>query len=164
MKSNPFVDQCNASTGESSDVQPRRAILRGALAAGCSLLLPAALLGCDSGKEKEEGPGGKDGTPLADPSTSALPPDTVPGAASGPEAAAPDPGAATAKVSQASVQYQAQPKGDQQCSKCRYFIAESKTCQLVEGEINPSGWCTLWAKGDISRRERRDGKRASLFA
>ena len=34
-----------------ADVLPRRTVLRGALAAGCSLLVPAALLGCDSRKE-----------------------------------------------------------------------------------------------------------------
>jgi len=26
------------------------------------------------------------------------------------------------------------------------FIAESKTCKLVDGQISPEGWCSLWAK------------------
>jgi hypothetical protein len=53
---------------------------------------------------------------------------------------------AAPKVTQASVQYQTQPKGDQQCSGCRHFIADSNACKLVEGNISPDGWCVLWAK------------------
>jgi hypothetical protein len=52
----------------------------------------------------------------------------------------------TIKVTQASVQYQSQPKGDRKCSDCQHFIAESQTCKLVEGQINPEGWCALWLK------------------
>jgi hypothetical protein len=100
-------------------------VLRAATALGWGLLLPAALTGCDS--QKGETPAG---------STSASPPS--PGAESGAPAAT--------KVSQASVQYQAQPKGDQKCADCLHFIAESNTCKLVEGQISPDGWCTLWVK------------------
>jgi hypothetical protein len=105
---------------------PRRIMLRGALAAGCSLLLPASLMGCDSQKE-----------------TGSTAPDTGPNTASPtPESAAP---AAPAKVSQASVQYQTQPKGEQKCANCLHFEG-SNSCKLVEGEISPEGWCLLWAK------------------
>ena len=45
-----------------------------------------------------------------------------------------------------SVQYQAKPKGEQRCDNCINFIAESKTCKLVDGQISPEGWCSLWAK------------------
>lgn len=54
--------------------------------------------------------------------------------------------AATKKVPQASVQYQARPKGEQKCSLCMHFIAESNTCKLVEGQVSPEGWCSLWAR------------------
>ncbi|MBF0324997.1 high-potential iron-sulfur protein [Magnetospirillum moscoviense] len=50
------------------------------------------------------------------------------------------------KMKQATVRYQAQPKGEQKCSGCTNFIAESKTCKLVEGQISPDGWCNMWAK------------------
>jgi hypothetical protein len=102
---------------------PRRIVLRGALAAGCSLLLPASLLGCDSQKETgSAAPDAASPTPeSADPASPA--PET--------ESAAP---AAPAKVSQASVQYQTQPKGEQKCSNCMHFEAGSNTCKLVEGE------------------------------
>jgi hypothetical protein len=120
-----------------ADVLPRRIVLRGALAAGCSLLIPAALLGCDSGKEA-----GSAGTGSAPPASGPEP--------TGPTSPAPDMESATpaapAKVTQASVQYQTQPKGEQKCAGCMHFIAESNTCKLVEGEISPEGWCVLWVR------------------
>lgn len=115
------------------DIPPRRRVLRGTLALGCGLLVPAALFGCDSGKQA-------DATGTA---PDAPPPPGTDAAAPAAEPAAP---AAAAKVSQASVQYQNQPKGDQKCSGCQHFIAGSNACALVEGQISPEGWCTLWAK------------------
>jgi hypothetical protein len=53
--------------------------------------------------------------------------------------------ARAAKVSQASVGYQASPKGDQQCSNCAQFVPPN-ACNFVEGDISPSGWCQIWAK------------------
>lgn len=114
-----------AIKGEAHEAIPsRRVVLRGALAVGCGLLLPAALMGCDSKKgENATGaaPGGGPGTGMGD--------------------AAP---AASGKSSQASVQYQAQPKGDQKCDGCLHFMADSNTCKVVDGTISPDGWCTLW--------------------
>lgn len=108
------------------EILPRRDVLRGALAVGCTLLLPTAFSGCDS--KKGESPTGS--APAAPPATST-------------DSAAP---AATTKVSQASVQYQTSPKGEQQCSTCINFIPESNACKRVEGQISPNGWCLLWAK------------------
>jgi len=106
------------------EIPPRRVVLRGALAVGCGLLLPSALFGCDSKKGE----------------TGAAPAGSPPAST---DAAAP---AAPAKMSQESVQYQTQPKGEQKCSGCLHFVAESNTCKLVEGQISPDGWCTLWAQ------------------
>jgi hypothetical protein len=108
-----------------AEIPSRRVVLRGALAVGWGLLLPAALFGCE-----KKNAGSTGAAPESPPATSA-------------DSAAP---VASAKVSKASVQYQTEPKGDQQCSGCLNFIAESNTCKLVEGQISPSGWCTLWAK------------------
>jgi len=108
------------------EILSRRAVLRGALVVGCGLLLPGLFSGC----------GSKEGTSSTG-STPANPP------ATGTDSAAP---AAIKKVSQASVQYQPQPKGEQKCGVCQNFIAESNTCKLVEGQINPEGWCVLWMK------------------
>lgn len=107
------------------EISPRRLALRGAFAVSCGLLLPAALWGCDSKK----GGNSTGAAPTNPPDTSA-------------DAAAP----AAAKTSQASVQYQTQPNGDQKCGGCMQFIAESNTCKLVEGQISPEGWCRLWVK------------------
>jgi hypothetical protein len=119
-------------TPTEADDPSRRIVLRGALAAGCSLLLPASLLGC-SKKEEAAAP-----EPAAPDSGMAAPSSSAPM-----ESAAP---AAPVKVSQASVQYQTQPKDGKKCADCMHFIAESNTCKLVEGDISPDGWCTLWAK------------------
>jgi len=104
-----------------ADVPSRRLALRAALALAGGLCLPLLLSGCDS----------------------------APGASSAPSGAAPPSPAAPVgamKATHAGVQYQLQPKGEQKCGSCRHFIAESKTCHLVDGQISPEGWCILWAK------------------
>jgi hypothetical protein len=112
-----------------NELMSRRNMLRGTLAVGCSLLLPGVLSGCDSKK----------------PTTPA--PDNAPSAGTEPAPGMqPDAPAASGKMSQASAQYQAQPKGDQKCADCMHFVAGSNTCTQVEGQISPEGWCTLWAK------------------
>ena len=108
------------------DIPPRRLVLRGALLLGCTSWVPIALVGCDSRK---------------DANTSSTAPSVAPATSAG--SAAP---AATSKVSPASVQYQAQPKGEQKCSGCQNFVAESNTCKLVAGQVSPEGWCSLWTK------------------
>jgi uncharacterized protein YjbJ (UPF0337 family) len=108
------------------EIPPRRLVLRGALVLGCSPWVPIALVGCDSKKDASS----SSTAPAGSPATSA-------------GSAAP---AATSKVSPASVQYQAQPKGEQKCGGCLNFIAESNTCKLVAGQVSPEGWCSLWAK------------------
>lgn len=117
------------------EIPSRRVVLRGALAVGCSLFVPIALFGCDS--KKSASPTSPAPT---SPATSAAP--ASPSASSA-NSAAP---AAPKKLTQASVQYQTQPKGEQKCATCVNFIAESNTCKLVDGQISPDGWCTLWAK------------------
>lgn len=114
----------------------RRDVLRAALAAGCGLLLPGMLLGCDS----KEGASPTSPAPAGSAPANSAPANTP---AVSTASAAP---AEIKKMSQASAQYQARPKGEQKCDGCRNFIAESNTCKLVEGQISPNGWCVLWAK------------------
>jgi hypothetical protein len=128
-----FKDKVN------EEIPPRRVVLRGALAVGCGLLLPATLFGCDS-KKGETSTGA---TPSGSPPTSTDSAAPYTSSAPSEESAAPT---ATAKASQASVQYQSQPKGDQKCDGCQHFIAGSNTCNRVEGQISPDGWCLLWAQ------------------
>jgi len=105
-----------------AEIPSRRYVLRGGLAAACSLLIPAALWGCNA-KQSE-------------PATSAAP------AAPAAPATAETPG----KVTQASVQYQALPKGELKCGDCMHYTADSSGCNLVEGSISSEGWCSLWSK------------------
>jgi len=54
------------------------------------------------------------------------------------------------KAPKDSVAYQAEPKGDQRCDNCQFWISPEGDgpgqCQIVEGDIDPNGWCNLWAK------------------
>jgi hypothetical protein len=54
-------------------------------------------------------------------------------------------GTATAKIQQAGVKYQNEPKDGKQCSDCNFFIAPN-SCKQVDGTIAPTGYCLLWAK------------------
>jgi len=47
---------------------------------------------------------------------------------------------AEAKMTQQEAGYQQMPKGDQSCSNCNLFSAPA-SCSLVDGPINPQGWC-----------------------
>ena len=53
--------------------------------------------------------------------------------------------AAQAKVPQKTVSYQAKPKGAQRCDGCSNFQPPN-SCKMVEGEISPEGWCSLFTK------------------
>lgn len=108
------------------EVPSRRVVLRGALVVGCGLWVPIALSGCDSRKEVSP----TSTAPAASPPTGS-------GSAGAP---------ASAKATQASVQYQAQPKGEQKCADCQHFMAASSTCAVVDGQISPEGWCSLWTR------------------
>jgi hypothetical protein len=103
----------------------RRVVLRGALAAGCTLGMPM-LLGCQQEQAQDAG------------DTRADAPATPPVASGS--------GNAEAKLSQEQAQYQDSPKGEEKCSNCQHFIAESNTCQVVAGDVSPEGWCTLWTR------------------
>lgn len=94
----------------------RRKLLIGTLAAGCVIGV-SALTGC---REEQ--------------------------AAESSDPASPDGGGDSGKVDQAAAEYQSTPKGDQQCSLCEHFIAESNTCAVVKGEVRPEGWCKLWVE------------------
>ena len=56
----------------------------------------------------------------------------------------PEFGAAQQKVAQKLVQYQQKPKNNQKCSLCLHFVPPD-SCKVVDGKINPDGWCALFA-------------------
>lgn len=125
---NPQIDEDHGT------IPSRRVVLRGALAVGGGLCLPVVLLGCDAKKNGD-----------SDNAAPASPPASPPTGSADPNANTTAPPTAK-KLPPASVQYQAQPKGDQKCSGCAHFIVESSTCKLVDGQISPEGWCSLWLK------------------
>jgi len=54
-------------------------------------------------------------------------------------------GGAEAKMAQAAVKYQPDPKDGKQCDGCNFWVAPN-SCKMVDGEIAPTGWCALWVK------------------
>ena len=56
-----------------------------------------------------------------------------------------EPALAQAKASKEAMKYQDKPNGDQRCSNCMQFVPPA-SCKVVDGTINPNGYCTAWAK------------------
>jgi hypothetical protein len=48
------------------------------------------------------------------------------------------------KIGQALVQYQKTPKNGQECDACVNWVAPNG-CKIVEGTIEPKGWCVAFA-------------------
>jgi hypothetical protein len=70
---------------------------------------------------------------------------TVGGAAILATNASGNPAAAQTKLAQKAVSYQDTPKGAARCDNCKQFAAPS-SCKIVDGTIQPSGWCTVYVK------------------
>lgn len=54
------------------------------------------------------------------------------------------PALAQQKMAQKAVNYRDKPLGNKKCSTCLHFEAPN-VCKVVAGEVNPEGWCTLFA-------------------
>jgi len=52
---------------------------------------------------------------------------------------------AQTKVPQKTVSYQDKPKGNQRCDGCANFQPPN-ACKMVEEDISPQGWCSLFRK------------------
>jgi len=51
------------------------------------------------------------------------------------------------KMSQAEAEYQDSPKDIRMCATCTLF-EPPKSCQVVEGDVSPTGWCKAFALAD----------------
>jgi hypothetical protein len=47
------------------------------------------------------------------------------------------------RLSRAQARYQDRPRGGISCVACSFF-RKPRSCQVVEGDISPSGWCRLF--------------------
>jgi hypothetical protein len=47
------------------------------------------------------------------------------------------------RVSQIDAEYRNTPKGLFSCAACTFFI-RPRSCQVVTGDISPTGWCKLF--------------------
>jgi hypothetical protein len=54
------------------------------------------------------------------------------------------PAVAGSKFSQSMAKYQTTPKGAQRCDNCTQF-QPAAACKVVDGTIDPGGWCFLYA-------------------
>jgi len=55
--------------------------------------------------------------------------------------------AAPKKFTQQQAKYQPVPKSGQRCQNCALWQAPT-SCQVVDGQVSPAGWCILYqAKG-----------------
>jgi hypothetical protein len=118
----------------------RRTVLRGAA------LLALSVVSC---QKKDEPPAQQTPAPEATAPAAPAPGTSGGGPAEGvPSGSTPEKGTTpqSGKLSQAQAKYQDQPRGDQSCANCMHFIAESSTCQVVEGKVSPNGWSMLWVK------------------
>jgi len=52
---------------------------------------------------------------------------------------------AQSKTDKKTAKYQDKPNNGQSCSQCNFF-RPPKSCQLVDGDISPTGWCSFFAK------------------
>ena len=57
------------------------------------------------------------------------------------------PAAAQTKLNETDAKYQDHPHGEQRCEICLQFRPPS-TCNLVEGQISPKGWCQFFAASE----------------
>ena len=129
------MGEANESTSESDGETglDRRTMLTLA-GSGCA----AALAGCTGGS-------GGDGTPTATETAQGGVPSEY-RTATGLNGGERDPAALSTK---SAVNYQSEPQNGQQCSGCAYYIPDKNgdglgACTLVEGTIDPSGYCTTY--------------------
>jgi hypothetical protein len=50
---------------------------------------------------------------------------------------------APVRISRADANYQDTPRGGLSCAGCSFF-RRPRSCQVVEGDISPTGWCRLF--------------------
>jgi anaerobic selenocysteine-containing dehydrogenase len=54
---------------------------------------------------------------------------------------------AQTKAAKAAFQYQDGPKDGKKCVNCSLYIPGAKgQCKVVEGDINPNGWCVAYVE------------------
>jgi hypothetical protein len=54
---------------------------------------------------------------------------------------------APARLSHAAARYQDTPRGGLSCQACSFFRRPA-SCQVVEGDVSPNGWCQLFDMPD----------------
>jgi hypothetical protein len=71
----------------------------------------------------------------------------IAGVAAGVTPAAIYPASAQDKMSKQEAEYQDSPKDIRMCATCTLY-EPPKSCKVVEGDVNPNGWCKAFALAD----------------
>jgi hypothetical protein len=50
-----------------------------------------------------------------------------------------------AKLTKAAARYQDQPRSNQSCASCPYFVIPNG-CAVVLGDVSPNGWCPMYTQ------------------
>ncbi|MFB6151208.1 MAG: hypothetical protein ABEJ40_05325 [Haloarculaceae archaeon] len=143
----------DATDGDSPDEDPVDAVpgydvSRRRLLGATGALALAGLAGC-SGSSGGDG-GGSDG---GDGGGCSTPPedlgDTVPGEYEGAESKGGLSRKPSKLLTKEEANYEREPNGDQQCSKCAYYVPDKNgdcagACVRVGGMIDPSGYCDYY--------------------
>ncbi|MDP1785488.1 MAG: high-potential iron-sulfur protein [Sulfuricurvum sp.] len=56
-----------------------------------------------------------------------------------------------AKVTKLAVKYQQKSTTGKKCKDCAHFLPKTNECKLVDGKINPEGWCTVYLNKNIKK-------------
>ncbi len=48
------------------------------------------------------------------------------------------------KTTKIEAYYQATPNNGNKCEMCVYFLSKTNECKIVEGKIDPNGWCKFF--------------------
>ncbi len=51
-----------------------------------------------------------------------------------------------AKITKEKIDYKDTPQDGKRCIECIHFLPDTNECKLVEGTIDPNGWCKLYYK------------------
>ena len=51
-----------------------------------------------------------------------------------------------AKLTKEQIKYQDTPNFGRKCADCLHFLPKTNECKIVEGSINPNGWCSVYVK------------------
>ena len=66
-----------------------------------------------------------------------------------------------AKTAKEVVKYQETSKDGKKCKDCLHFIAKTNECKTVAGPIKPDGWCSIYFKNPMLKKDTNESNKTS---